>query len=158
MKCILYLTLFSFVSLNIKLINCQQYKSNKQYYLQEFTANNITNNFQLWNNDMAIMFYAPWCKYCKQLIPYMESMAIASKTNKNFIIGKFNCEEPKINNKICVELGVTHYPSIFFIGYGNFNQAPIDNIFGTTKYPQVVQYRLDLLYIHKHISYTMYVI
>ena len=111
----------------------------------ELTIANLTKNFQNWEYDTAIMFYAPWCKYCKQLAPYMEQISIEAKTHTELVIGKFNCEEPKSHASLCQELGVTHYPSIFFVGYGNFNQAPAKNALAASDFPRLVQYRSQLL-------------
>ena len=120
-----------------------RYKSN----VVELSAQNITENLQFWETDMAIMFYAPWCKYCKQLRPYIQQISIETnkKNTKNLLIGQFNCEEPKVNLELCQNIGITHYPSIFFTGYGNFNQAPKNSIFSKPKFESLVQYRADLL-------------
>jgi thiol-disulfide isomerase/thioredoxin len=97
-----------------------------------------------WDTDIAVMFYAPWCKYCKQLTPYMEQMAYQLKDNSNIMVGKFNCEEPASNNIVCQTIGVTHYPSVYFIGYGNFHQSPMGKLFGKSKFERIVHYRADL--------------
>lgn len=51
--------LFYFIIfLLIDISNCSDsVKSIKAY---EFTANNITSNYNDWDSDLAIMFYAPW--------------------------------------------------------------------------------------------------
>jgi thiol-disulfide isomerase/thioredoxin len=113
--------------------------------VKEMNALNVSSNINEWDADMAIMFYAPWCKYCKQLLPSMEAIAGLVEDNKNLVIGKFNCESPAENKKVCDSLNVDKYPSVFFVGYGNFNQAPKKNpIFGKPKYPSVVRYVGDL--------------
>ena len=93
---------------------------------------------------MAITFYAPWCKYCKQLAPYWEMIAELTHKTKDLTVGKFNCETPAENVELCQKLGVDRYPSIYFIGYGNYNQAPKGNPFGTNKHPNLVRYNADL--------------
>ncbi len=30
--------------------------------MREFTEANLTSNVKEWSSDLAIMFYAPWCK------------------------------------------------------------------------------------------------
>lgn len=91
------------------------------------------------------MFYAPWCKYCKQLLPHWEQVGkLAMKDNPDIEVGKFNCEVPTRNNDICKKLGVDRYPSVYFIGYGNMNQAPKGNIFGRTTDERVVKFNADL--------------
>ena len=93
-------------------------KQRSRKSLVELTAGNLTSNFQDWEYDVAIVYYAPWCKYCKQLIPYMEQISVELKDKEDLVIGKFNCEEPASHAKICKELEISHYPSIQFIGYG----------------------------------------
>ena len=71
-------------------------------------------------------------------------MAILSSDNKDLVIGKFNCEEPDANVQACSTLGVDRYPSVFFFGYGNFNQGPDGKIFGASKYKRIAKYPADL--------------
>ena len=60
-------------------------------------------------------------------------------------MGKFNCDSPSKNVDICGELGVDRYPSIYYIGYGNFNQAPNKGfIFSENPTPRIVRYNADL--------------
>ena len=67
------------------------------------------------------------------------------KNNNDLKVGKFNCDAPSKNVDICAELGVDRYPSIFYIGYGNFNQAPNKGfIFGSNQTPRIVRYNADL--------------
>lgn len=123
----------------------QSLKQRNSKPLVELTAGNLTSNFNDWEYDVAIMFYAPWCKYCKQLAPYMEQISIELREKKELVVGKFNCEEPKSNVQICKELGITHYPSIQFVGYGDFNQAVGAKLFGKSDYPRLVRYNADIL-------------
>jgi len=90
--------------------------------LIEFTDKNVTENARDWNIDMAIMFYAPWCKYCKQLAPSWEQIGLLTmKASKDVQVGIFNCEVPAKNSELCQKMGVDRYPSIYYIGYGNMN-------------------------------------
>ena len=41
--------------------------------------------------------------------------------------------------EVCKVLGVDRYPSIYYIGYGNLNQAPIGNPFGKSELPRVAR-------------------
>lgn len=91
--------------------------------LLEFNVENITDNLRFWEADLTIMFYAPWCKYCKSLTPSYEQMA-QLLANEELIIGKVNCEESHEKLTLCHDLGITKYPTLKFIGFGNFNQAP----------------------------------
>ncbi len=40
-------------------------KENEKSYVVPLDAYNLTENFEDWNKDIALMFYSPWCKYCK---------------------------------------------------------------------------------------------
>jgi len=118
--------------------------SRSENLVREIPASNITANIVDWDQDLALVMYAPWCKYCKQLLQSYELIASLTKTNKDLVIGKVNCEAPAENIKLCKALEVDRYPSIFFVGYGNFNQAPKSNPFGKAKIPQVARYVADL--------------
>jgi thiol-disulfide isomerase/thioredoxin len=109
----------------------------------ELSYTNITRNLAEWEVDQAIVFYAPWCKYCKQLAPSWESIGTLCKSNQELIVGKFNCEAQTENRDLCKTLGIDRYPSILFIGYGNFNQAA-KSPFAKSKLPQTVRYNADL--------------
>lgn len=45
---------------------------------------------------------------------------------------------------ICKVLGVDRYPSVYFIGYGNFNQGPNGNVLGKNPEPRVVKFTAAL--------------
>lgn len=89
----------------------------------EFTASNMTASLGSWDSDMAVMFYAPWCDYCRQLKPYMESIAHTMRKSRHLQIGQFNCDIPSSNSDICTHLKVNRFPAVFFIGYGDLNQG-----------------------------------
>lgn len=123
----------------------QQRQRYVQTYAVEIPYLNMTANFHDWETDMAIMFYAPWCKYCKQLYPSWEQIAAASlATTKDLVVGKFNCEAPAKNVEVCQHLGVDRYPSVYFIGYGAMNQAPKGNPFASNPQPRVARFTADL--------------
>eukprot|EP01038_Epipyxis_sp_PR26KG_P014183 gene14183-19034_t len=110
--------------------------SNKKSEIIELTAFNVTSTLTDWKYDLAILFYAPWCQYCKQLLPSWEYIATVhnnankKRPNHKLIVGKLNCESPVSNNDLCVQLSIDRYPSIAFIGYGDFNQGYKGHLLG----------------------------
>jgi thiol-disulfide isomerase/thioredoxin len=110
----------------------------------ELSSHNLTSNLEEWESDIAIMFYAPWCKYCKQLLPSWGTIAALSESNRNLVVGKFDCEASEKSGEICKDLDVDRYPSLFFLGYGNFNQAMGGAVVGRSMPPRLVRYVADL--------------
>ena len=149
--CLLLLSCLSGVSLGTTTssqtqTSTQQRQRYAQNYALEIPYANMTSNFREWETDMAIMFYAPWCKFCKQLYPSWEQIAMAmSASTKELTVGKFNCEAPAKNVEICQHLGVDRYPSVYYIGYGAMDQAPKSgNPFGRNPQPRVASFTADL--------------
>lgn len=124
----------------------------------EISYSNVTNNLVNYNGngnivaseeDYLIMFYAPWCKYCKVLLPTMQAIAQLISSDK-FIVGKFNCEESTEHRNLCVDLQVEYYPTVMFIGYGDFKQSKRTKSYakGTktqkNSFPNLVKYTADM--------------
>lgn len=112
--------------------------------IEEFNEHNITSNLDEWDTDLVVMFYAPWCKYCKQLLPTWGTIASLKENDNNVAVGKFDCERSDLSEEICKELGVDRYPSVYFIGYGNFNNAEGGALIGNVPNPRVARYAADL--------------
>lgn len=112
--------------------------------VRDIQAVDITTNLADWQTDIAVMFYAPWCKHCKQLFPSWEAIAGLLEGKKDLVIARLNCEGEKDNVKLCTALNVDRYPTVMFFGYGDFHQAPRDNVFGKQLYPQMVHFVADL--------------
>ena len=110
----------------------------------DISVANLTTNIRAWRKDMAVMFYAPWCKYCKQLRPSWDQIAKISEANTNLQVGVFDCDSDTSSTEVCQALGVDRYPSIYFVGYGDFNQAKQGSIFAKSEIPRTVRYNADL--------------
>lgn len=147
---ILSVLVFSCLSIKGRSAVNQQQKNTASYYEQqltyavEITHANLSANLNEWDTDMAVMFYAPWCKYCKQLSPSWEQIAASTASNKDLVVGKFNCEKPAENNELCLKIGIDRYPSVYFIGYGNLHQVLAGNPFAANPYPRIARYVADL--------------
>jgi thiol-disulfide isomerase/thioredoxin len=147
---LLSVLVFSCLSIKGRSAVNQQQKNTASYYEQqltyavEITHANLSANLNEWDADMAVMFYAPWCKYCKQLSPSWEQIAASTAGNKNLVVGKFNCEKPAENNELCLKIGIDRYPSVYFIGYGNLHQVLAGNPFAANPYPRIARYVADL--------------
>lgn len=108
---------------------------------------NISSNLIEWNNDIALMFYAPWCNYCKQLYSSWSRIAALMKSKKSLDIGTFNCELNKKNIDFCKVMGIDRYPSVFYFGYGSFYQSkPETSMKSLSKEmkDRIVRYSADL--------------
>lgn len=116
---------------------------NSNYYV-ELNSSSLAHNLNDWEFDVALMLYAPWCQFCKQLDPYLQQIASQTSSTKNLVIGRYNCEEES-NTWLCSELEIKHYPSIVFVGYGNFHQIPSrKSIFTEPTHPRIVRFTADL--------------
>jgi len=59
------------------------------------------------SKDVLIMFYAPWCKHSKALLPKFEKLAEKLKSLSNFSIGKFDA----FNNEVEI-IDIEYYPTV----------------------------------------------
>ena len=107
---------------------------------------NLSAAMNAWTSDMAIMFYSPWCKYCKQLKPSWDQIAkLMVPEYRELGVHIFNCEEPSANAELCATLNVDRYPSLYYIGYSSFNQAPRNNPFGPSEFEgRIARFNADL--------------
>ena len=87
----------------------------------EISRSNLTSNMNMWYTDMAVMFYAPWCNYCKQLKPSWSHIASINHEKPDIIVGTFDCDLNALNTELCRKIGVDRYPSIYYFGYGSLN-------------------------------------
>lgn len=89
--------------------------------------------------DAAVMFYAQWCSNCHQFAPVWDTigqLVKAGTTESNLILALFNCELNQQNMRLCDAAGVTHYPTLMFVGAGPFiDSDPVTRkIFGKKAY------------------------
>ena len=56
------------------------------------------------------LYYAPWCGYCKKLMPEWEKVKSALKADPSVKINTINTEE---NPKLAEQAGVKSFPTIF---------------------------------------------
>lgn len=110
----------------------------------EFTSANITQNLKEWESDLVIMFYAPWCVNCQHLLPTWGAIASIKADNPDVAVGKFDCEASPESVEICKQWHVDRYPSVYFLGFGNFNQAEGGAIIGKVRNPRLVRFVADL--------------
>ena len=113
-----------------------------------------------WHGDVVVMFYAPWCRYCKQLLPTWHKIAELKAPVTSLQVATFNCEADQ-NAEVCQRLQVDRYPSIAYLGYGNLNQAPLTGfIFGPSPMPRVARFNSDVIYpeaLYDWISFLSFV-
>lgn len=69
--------------------------------------------------DVAVMFYAQWCRNCHSFAPYWDQIAqilqAGTNTRSKLIMGLFDCEENYEHMALCEQAGVKHYPTMMFI-------------------------------------------
>mmetsp|Transcript_41949 Transcript_41949/g.48989 ORF Transcript_41949/g.48989 Transcript_41949/m.48989 type:complete len:513 (+) Transcript_41949:209-1747(+) len=78
--------------------------------------------------DASVLFYAQWCNNCHALAPLWDQIATLMKagtTESNIIMSLFDCEKDEEHSKLCSAAGVTHYPTVMYIGAGPYYDKPI---------------------------------
>jgi thiol-disulfide isomerase/thioredoxin len=109
------------------------------------TYGNLSTNLLEWEQDLAVMFHAPWCKYCKLLAPSWGTIAAWNKNKRDLVVASFDCEETDEHMELCRNLGIDRYPSLSYFGYGNFNQGYAGKVIGRpSDNPRVVKFLSDL--------------
>lgn len=77
-------------------------------------------------HDAVVLFYAQWCHNCHSMAPMFQrvSEVMEAGTKKaNFVMSLFDCESSPEAAKLCSVAGVTHYPTIMFIGSGPLHDS-----------------------------------
>lgn len=62
--------------------------------------------------------------------------------NQELALGKFDCEAGSANRQFCVNIGIAHYPTILFVGFGDFHQ--VRHSPATIDSPSIVRFNADL--------------
>lgn len=68
--------------------------------------------YELGTEPTCALFYAPWCGFCKDLMPIYDEVA---KKHPDKKIIKINCDE---NKDLAEKHGITSYPTIKFLKKG----------------------------------------
>lgn len=110
--------------------------------------------------DLAVMFYAPWDTNSQRLAPYWNQIAHAmgaGSIQSNLIMSLFDCELNTAHSKLCQAAGITHYPTMMFIGSGTFYDTdPVSKIlfgkkaaagmFGESPVPNTIKFQGNWMY------------
>ena len=78
--------------------------------------NEVLNN----NNDIMVLFYAPWCNHCKEFIPIYEKVAKKLKNNNKLIMTKIDGSANEVEN-----IPITGFPTILFFPGNKKKDNPI---------------------------------
>lgn len=82
------------------------------YYLDEYRG-----------YDTAVFFYASWDTNSHAIVPYWDQIATylsAGHVSSNLIMAVFDCEVNHAHATLCQAVGITHYPTMLFIGSGPY--------------------------------------
>lgn len=79
----------------------------------DFEAFDGVENFETSNDKSFVLFYAPWCKFCKQVAP--EWAKLEKENTTDIKIVKVNCEE---NPELAQRHGIKGFPTILFLSKG----------------------------------------
>ncbi len=121
----------------------------REPHCHEISPDEVMSSLETWHDDLAIVFYAPWCKYCKQMLVAWEAIATVLDPHSETVFGKFDCEASIENERVCQYIGIYQYPSILFIGFGNFHQPRPPSAPSSVPvklFPNVVRFTSDLYF------------
>ena len=88
----------------------------KKRMTAQYGGQNSSNNMS--SQPAFVMFYAPWCGYCKETMPKwkkIENMDLKDSKNRKVKIMKYNCEE---NKDIASKYKIRGYPTLKYFANG----------------------------------------
>ncbi|RNF12067.1 protein disulfide isomerase [Trypanosoma conorhini] len=72
-----------------------------------------------------VEFYAPWCGYCKKMVPELEKLGRAVKAAKDkVLVGKVDATQ---HRDLSTRFGVSGYPTLLFFPAGSQQQESYDD-------------------------------
>jgi hypothetical protein len=77
-------------------------------------------------HDVAVMFYAQWDRNSHSLAPLWDKIATlldAGSSDSRLVMALFDCESNIQSSELCRLTGITHYPTLMFIGSGPFHDT-----------------------------------
>lgn len=106
-------------------------------------------------HDAAVLFYAQWCNNCHAVAPSWDAIAThvsAGSRSSKLIMALFDCEKNTRHMELCVAAGVKAYPTMMFIGSGEFHDTDFltksllgkdksAGPFGATTLPRTVKFQ-----------------
>ena len=79
-------------------------------------------------HDAVVLFYAQWCQNCHAMAPMYQRVSEVMKAgtkSSNFVMALFDCEKSVESSQLCQMAGITHYPSILYIGSGPYHDTDL---------------------------------
>mmetsp|Transcript_25112 Transcript_25112/g.37324 ORF Transcript_25112/g.37324 Transcript_25112/m.37324 type:complete len:525 (-) Transcript_25112:106-1680(-) len=106
-------------------------------------------------HDAAVLFYAQWCNNCHAVAPSWDAIAThvsAGSRSSKLIMALFDCEKDARHMELCVAAGVKAYPTMMFVGSGEFHDTDVltksvlgkdksAGPFGATTLPRTVKFQ-----------------
>lgn len=68
------------------------------------------------NKDVALLVYAPWCGYCRKVMPVWNSFGRAVSAVPSLVVAKMDGDQNSATN---VDFSWSSYPTIFFVKAGS---------------------------------------
>ena len=84
------------------------YKSSDNNNMLEIKSTTFDKYVKNRKQNIMVEYYAPWCKFCKELVPTYEKLHNKYKQNKSVRIAKLDATKHKVPEQI------NSYPTIIF--------------------------------------------